>query len=147
MERHNKNSPHSALFKSSNLDDTRALFHGLKILFYNFSDIKLSLIKIIYILYYLPYSPEKTNYNVKNMPLIYGVVQCVADRVWWAALCQKVQGHFLAPVRPCLAPTSTLVEPGLVLYKYNLLNYLPYYVSGKNTAKKKNQNKIWLNDG
>ncbi len=22
--------------------------------------------------------------------------------VWWAALCQKVQGHFLAPVHPCL---------------------------------------------
>ncbi len=48
IERHNKNSLHSALFKSSNLDDTRALCHGLKILFYNFSDIKLSLIKIIW---------------------------------------------------------------------------------------------------
>ncbi len=34
------------------------------------------------------------------MPLIYGVVRCVAGQVWWAALCQKVQGHFLAPVRP-----------------------------------------------
>ncbi len=28
------------------------------------------------------------------------MVWCVADQVWWAALYQKVQGHFLAPVRP-----------------------------------------------
>ncbi len=54
-------------------------------------------------IYDLPYTPEKTNYNVKNMPLIYGVVRCVADRVRWASLCQKVQGHFLAPVRPSLS--------------------------------------------
>ncbi len=26
--------------------------------------------------------------------------------VWWAGLCQKVQGHFLAPVRPCTAPVT-----------------------------------------
>ncbi len=43
-------------------------------------------------IYYLPYTPEKTNYNVKNMPLIYGVVRCVADRVRWAS-----------PVRPSLS--------------------------------------------
>ncbi len=40
---------------------------------FNFSDIKLSLVKI---LYYLPFTPEKTNYNCKNMPLIYGAVCC-----------------------------------------------------------------------
>ncbi len=41
------------------------------------------------------------------MPVIYGVVRCVADRVWGGggggggALCaKKVQGHFWAPVRP-----------------------------------------------
>ncbi len=43
--------------------------YGLVILVFNFSDIKLSLVKNIY---YLSYTPEKTNYNVKNMPLIYG---------------------------------------------------------------------------
>ncbi len=50
--------------------------------------------KLFKIINYLPYTAEKTHFNVKNMPLIYGVVRCVADRVWWAALCQKVQGHF-----------------------------------------------------
>ncbi len=50
--------------------------------------------KLFKIINYLPYTAEKRNFNVKNMPLIYGVVRCVADRVWCAALCQKVQGHF-----------------------------------------------------
>ncbi len=59
-------------------------------------------------IYYLPYTPDKTNYNVKKYAthlwcgVWCGVVWCVADLVWWAALCQKVQGHFLAPVRPCI---------------------------------------------
>ncbi len=58
----------------------------------------------------MPYTPVKTHYNVKNMPLIYCAVWCVADRVWWATLCQKFQGHFLAPVRPCLQHKSAAVQ-------------------------------------
>ncbi len=32
-----------------------------------------------------------------------------ADWVWWAALCQNVQGYFLAPVRPCIHISSELI--------------------------------------
>ncbi len=35
---------------------------------------------------------------------VYGVVWCVADQVWWVVLCQKVQGHFSAPVCPWFEP-------------------------------------------
>ncbi len=90
-----KNGPHSALFKSSRRYQS-IVSYGLIILVFNFSDIKRSLVKIIY---YLPYTPKKTNNNVKKYATH---LWCGADRVWGAALCQKVQGHFLAPVRPCL---------------------------------------------
>ncbi len=49
-------------------------------------------------IYYLPYTPKNITYNVKYVTHLW----CGADRVWWAALCQKVQGHFLALVRPCI---------------------------------------------
>ncbi len=43
--------------------------------------------------------------GVKNCSVhneMVGVVWCVADQVWWATLCQKVQSYFLAPFPPDL---------------------------------------------
>ncbi len=104
-----KNSPHSALFKSSNLDDTRVLCHMDWLYVFNFCDIKLSLVKKIFkMIYYLPYTPEKRNYNVRKYTThLWCGAQCVADQIWWAALCQKVQGPFLAPVRPWIKPINS----------------------------------------
>ncbi len=99
---------------------------------FNFSDIKLSLLKFFEIINYLTYTPEKTNYNVKNMPLIYGVVRCVADRVWWAALCQK------APASRYWASSTLLSFSGqpvlgcwvIWLWLFKSLGLLPYFISG-----------------
>ncbi len=90
-------------------------------------DIKLSLVKILTNdLLFAIYT--KTNYNLKSMLLIYGVVQCVADRVWWAKLWQKVQGHFLAPVRPCWSQTTYVRDSEEVKLQhagYRPLNVIP----------------------
>ncbi len=72
----------------------------------------------------MSYKPEKTNYKIKTCIILSDtnlnnkkidsifiselcyvlagefMVWCVAGRVWWAALCQKVQGHFFCPSLP-----------------------------------------------
>ncbi len=88
IERHHKNSPHSALFKSSRRYQN-IVSYGLIISVFKFSDIKLSLVKMKKIFfYYLPYTPGKTKYNLKN-----------ASHLWCGVVCC---GPGLAPVRPWL---------------------------------------------
>ncbi len=42
--------------------------------------------------------------------------------VWWAALCQKVQGHFLAPVRPLLL--SVILQKSSNIYNNFFILFL-----------------------
>ncbi len=63
---------------------------------------------------------------------------CLADRVWWAALCQKVQGHFLAAVRPWLALLICYLENKKRQIKdnYNILLFfftVTYYTNDMNS--------------
>ncbi len=92
-EKHHKNILHYSSLLDSRQYQSIVLY-VLIILVFNFSDIKLSFVKIIY---HLPYTPEKTHYNVKNMPLIHGVVCCGLGLV----------GHSV-PKCPLFSPSPTL---------------------------------------
>ncbi len=73
-----KNSTHSALFKSYRRYQS-IVSYGLIILVFNFSDIELSLVKILYVFnYFLLAIYTKTNCNVKKYAshLLSGVVCC-----------------------------------------------------------------------
>ncbi len=108
-ERHHKTV--CILHYSSLLDDTRALCHMDWLYVFNFSDIKLSLVKNYLVIYYLPYTTDIWNYNVKKYGthLWCGAVCCGLDLVGRSV--PKSPGPLFGPSPPLGVTVNADLEP------------------------------------